>query len=147
MNESFTEEELRELILSAEAGFRVREELANGMGADTKQMLAARDALYRMARDRGLSDWISDERGMPVQAKALDEMVEGMLREYDEGLFWSELEGRLGERDFDIHASDEEFAAAEKSGTYPERVEWYYRKYRKEFADHGIDRLEIGEDV
>ena len=36
--------------------------------------------------------------------------------------------------------------AAEKSGKLPDRVEWYYRKYRKEFDEHGVDRLEISEE-
>ncbi len=147
MEQEFTEEELRDVLLSAETGFRVREEVASGMGADTGPMLAAREALSRMAHNRGLTDWIMEADGKLVPEKGFDEVVEGVLREYDEGVLWSELEGRLGERDFDIHASDEEFAEAEKTGKYPERVEWYYRKYRAEFADHGIDRLEIDEDA
>jgi hypothetical protein len=147
MNKDFSEEELRELLLSAEAGLRVRAAVAGGMGSDMKPMLASREALFRMAREAGIMDWIAEENGKLGPTKALDDLAESILREYDEGLFWTELEGRLGERDFDLFASDAEFAEAEKTGTYPERIEWYYRKYRKEFFEHGIDRLEIDEDV
>lgn len=147
MKNEFTEAELREILLSAEAGFRVREAVAEAMGADMKPILAAREALLRLAEERGVDDWIAKKGGESVPTDAFDDLVEGILREYDEDTFWLELEGRLGERDFDLYASDAEFAEAEKTGKYPERVVWYYRKYRKEFDEHGIDRIVIDEDA
>ncbi len=147
MKNVFTEAELREILLSAEAGFRVREAVAETMGADMEPMRDARAALLRSAKDAGTGDWVAEGKGKPEPTDAFDDLVESILREYDEDTFWIELEGRLGERDFDIYASDAEFAEAEKTGKYPERVVWYHRKYRKEFSEHGIDRLEINEDI
>lgn len=147
MKKTFTENELREILLSAEAGFRVREAVAEAMGADLNPVRDAREALLRSAKEAGIDDWIIEKKKRFEPTDALDDLVESVLREYDEDTFWIELEGRLGERDFDIYASDEEFAEAEKTGKYPERVVWYHRKYRKEFSEHGIDRLEINEDV
>jgi hypothetical protein len=147
MENMFTEAELREILLSAEAGFRVREAVAEAMGADAGPMRDARAALFRSAKEAGIDDWIIEKKKRFEPTEAFDDLVESILREYDEDTFWVELEGRLGERDFDIYASDEEFAEAEKTGKYPERVVWYYRKYRKEFSEHGIDRLEINEDI
>jgi len=148
MKNTFTEAQLREILLSAEAGFRVREAVAEAMGADMKPMLDARLALLRYAKEAaGIDDWLVEKKKKFEPAEAFGDLVESILREYDEDTFWIELEGRLGERDFDIYASDEEFAEAEKTGKYPERVIWYHRKYRKEFSEHGIDRLEINEDI
>lgn len=147
MKNVFTEAELREILLSAEAGFRVREAVAEAMGADMEPMRDARAAFLRSAKEAGVDDWVAEQDGKPEPTEAFDGLVESILREYDEDTFWIELEGRLGERDFDIYASDEEFAEAEKTGKYPERVVWYHRKYRKEFSEHGIDRLEINEDL
>lgn len=147
MKKDFTETELREILLSAEVGFRIREIVAEDMGADKRPLSVSREALFRAAHDAGISDFFSEQEGKLVPTDAFDGLVESVLSGYDEGTFWTELEGRLGERDFDLFASDEEFATAEKTGKYPERVIWYHQKYRKEFADHGIDRLEINEDV
>jgi hypothetical protein len=147
MKKTFTEAQIREILLSAEAGFRVREAVAEAMGADMGPMRAARGALLRNAKAAGIDDWIAGKDENLEPTVAFDDLVESVLREYDEDTFWLELEGRLGERDFDVYASDTEFAEAEKTGKYPERVVWYHRKYRKEFSEHGIDRLEINEDV
>lgn len=147
MKNTFTEAELREILLSAEAGFRVREAVADAMGADMVPMRDARAALLQYAKETGVTDWVTGEGEKLEPATAFDDLAESILREYDEDTFWIELEGRLGERDFDIYASDTEFAEAEKTGKYPERVVWYHRKYRKEFSEHGIDRLEINEDI
>ena len=76
MEQEFTEEELRDVLLSAETGFRVREEVASVMGADTGPMLAAREALSRMAHNRGLTDWIMEADGKLVPEKGFDEVVE-----------------------------------------------------------------------
>lgn len=147
MKRTFSEEQMRELLLSAEVGFRVREAVAEAMGADMKPIRDSRETLLREAQVSGVDDWVSGGKGALEPAESFDDLVESVLREYDEDTFWMELEGRLGERDFDVYASDDEFAEAERTGKYPERVVWYYRKYRKEFAEHGIDRLEINEDV
>jgi hypothetical protein len=147
MKKIFTDEQFREILLSAEAGFRVREAVAEAMGADMKPIRDSREAVLRMASETGIGDWVTEKEGKPEPTQTFDDLVESILREYDEDTFWMELEGRLGERDFDVYASDAEFAEAEKTGKYPERVVWYHRKYRKEFSEHGIDRLEINEDV
>jgi hypothetical protein len=147
MKNTFTEAQLREIFLSVEVGFRVREAVADAMGADMGPMRDAREALFRHAKEAGIDDWVSGEGEKLEPTTAFDDLVESILREYDEDTFWLELEGRLGERDFDVYASDAEFAEAEKTGKYPERVVWYHRKYRKEFSEHGIDRLEINEDI
>lgn len=147
MKQEFTDEELREILLSAEAGFRMRAAVAEVTGADTRPARSARQALFSSLLRPGVGDWLEEKNGETVPTEAFDDLVESVLSAYDDDTFWIELESRLGERDFFLYASDVEVDAAEKTGKLPERVEWYYRKYRHEFDRHGTDRLEIDEDL
>lgn len=147
MKNEFTDAELREILLSAEAGFRMREAVGEVTGADMGPARAARQALFGAALRAGIEDWLEEKEEETVPSEAFDDLVESVLGAYDDDTFWIELEGRLGERDFFLYGSDEEIDTAEKTGKLPERVEWYYRKYRHEFDRHGTDRLEIDEDL
>lgn len=147
MKNLFTDEQFRELLLSAEVGFRVRETVAEVTGADMSPAREARKALFSDAIPAGIDDWIGGKAAEKVPSEAFDDLVESVLAAYDDDTFWIELESRLGERDFFLYASDAEVDEAERTGRLPERVEWYYRKYRHEFDRHGTDRLEIDEDL
>ncbi len=147
MKNEFTDEQSHEILLSAEVGFRVRETVGEVTGADMGPARAARQALFDAALRAGIDDWFEEKDGKTVPSEAFDDLVESVLGAYDDDTFWIELESRLGERDFFLYASDAEVDAAEKTGEFPERVEWYYRKYRHEFDRHGTDRLEIDEDL
>lgn len=147
MKQEFTDEELREIFLSAEVGFHVRATVAEVTGADMRPAQAARQVLFSSLSRPEIGDWLEEKDSETVPAEAFDDLVESVLSAYDDDTFWIELESRLGERDFFLYASDAEVDAAEKTGELPERVEWYYRKYRHEFDRHGTDRLEIDEDL
>lgn len=147
MKAELTEDVLRECLLSAEIGFRVRTRVAEVTGADMGPAHAARQKLFLALLRHGFDDWLQKKERGTIASEAFDDLVESTLSAYDDDTFWIELEARLGERDFFLYASDAEVEAAEKTGKLPERVEWYYRKYRHEFHRHGTDRLEIDEDL
>lgn len=147
MRQEFTEDVFREVLLSAEVGFRVREAVAEVTGADMGPARKARQALFSVAPKPVSDEWIAGKKREASPSEAFDGLAESVLSAYDDDTFWIELEGRLGERDFFLYASDAEIDEAERTGRLPERVEWYYRKYRHEFDRHGTDRLEIDEDL
>lgn len=66
-----------------------------------------------------------------------------LLDQYDDYSFWSELETRLGKRDFHRTITKEEKAQFKKSNWYPERVHKLYKKYREEFEKHALENVEV----
>ncbi|HOZ53474.1 MAG TPA: hypothetical protein PK142_02230 [bacterium] len=65
------------------------------------------------------------------------------LDEYDDENFWSELETSLGKRDFMRDIKPEEIEYISKNDWLPERINDFYQKWQDEFADNGLDRLDI----
>lgn len=68
--------------------------------------------------------------------------VRALLDTYDSAVFWDELADRLGERDFH-HGNTEEAIAAMGEDEYIHRHHECIDRYENEFADYGLDRLEI----
>jgi hypothetical protein len=147
MNITLTEEQLRDLAFLAELGRFVRERTSAVPDAELDRIwTSAIVPLLSAAREAGI-DGISERRDEEDDLHGdLVSETDSAMAAYDDETFWFELEGSLGERDFYQYGSDDEIDEAERSGRLPERVEWYYRKYRKEFDEHGVDRLEINED-
>lgn len=147
MNMTLSEEQLKDLVFLAELGRFVRERTGSVSDAELDRLwTGAMAPLLALARENGVAGVTESPDGVDDLHEVILAETDAAMAEYDDETFWFELEGRLGERDFYQYGTDEEIDAAEKTGRLPDRVEWYYRKYRKEFDEYGIDRLEISED-
>jgi hypothetical protein len=147
MNISLSKEQLKDLVYLAELGRFVRERSSDVPDTELDRLWKGVLEPLLMAAKASDPDGIAEEQnGRPVVAKDILVATDEAIADYDDETFWFELESRLGERDFYYYGNDKEIEAAEKSGKLPDRVEWYYRKYRKEFDEHGVDRLEISEE-
>ncbi|NTV55502.1 MAG: hypothetical protein HGA16_03310 [Candidatus Moranbacteria bacterium] len=147
MNISLSKEQLKDLIFLVELGRFVRERSSDVPDTELDRLWAEVIQPLLAAARAAEVDGIAENRdGKLVIAKEILSATDEAVAEYDDETFWFELESRLGERDFYYYGNDKEIEMAEKTGKLPDRVEWYYRKYRKEFDEHGVDRLEISEE-
>ncbi len=104
------------------------------------------DYLITYAKDFGCGDLIEDFEGKTLLKDEIYEKIQETIDEYDDYIFWNELEVRLGKRDFARTITEEEEKYIEENnGWFPERIHEIYEKYRKEFEENGIERLEIKE--
>jgi hypothetical protein len=80
-----------------------------------------------------------------------DEFTEKFMddsEEYNDVIFWDELETRLGKRDFERTITNaEKKEIAERGGWYSNRIEEIYRGWSTEIEKHGIERLGIVESI
>jgi len=104
------------------------------------------DYFLSYARDFGCDNLVEDFHGKTLMKDEIYEKIQEIMDEYDDYIFWNELEVRMGKRDFERTMTEEDKKyIKENKGWYPERIHDIYEKYRKEFETHGIDRLEIKE--
>ncbi|MCF7820303.1 MAG: hypothetical protein K9M44_02420 [Candidatus Pacebacteria bacterium] len=68
-----------------------------------------------------------------------------IIFDYEEYVFWSELENRLAKRDFYRTITKEEKKELEKNFWLPKRFFEIEQEYRDEFEENDIERLEIKE--
>ncbi|NTW75728.1 MAG: hypothetical protein HGB34_02390 [Candidatus Moranbacteria bacterium] len=147
MNISFSKAQLKDLVFLAELGRFIRERSSDVPDTELDRLWkSVFEPLFAAAQDAGIDGIVSEREGRLVAAGEILDATDEAIAEYDDETFWFELESRLGERDFYLYGSDQEIETAEKTGKLPDRVEWYYRKYRKEFDEYGVDRLEISEE-
>lgn len=66
-----------------------------------------------------------------------------IISDYDDYVFWNELENRLARRDFFRTITEAEKKEAEETGWLPERFREIEEKYRKEFEENGVENFEI----
>ena len=102
------------------------------------------DYFISYARDFGCGDLVKDFHGKTLMKDEIYEKIQEIMDEYDDYIFWNELEVRMGKRDFErtITADDKKYIK-ENKGWYPERIYGLYEKYRDEFEKYGIDRLKV----
>lgn len=147
MEISLSEAQLKDLVFLAELGRFVRERTSDVPDAELDRLWkSAIEPLLRAVREAGIDGVAGKRDGRLTVAKEIVVATDDAIDAYDEETFWFELESRLGERDFYYYGNNKEIELAEKTGKLPDRVEWYYRKYRKEFDEHGVDRLEVNEE-
>jgi len=96
------------------------------------------------AQDFGCDDLVEDFHGKTLMKDEIYEKIQEIMDEYDDYIFWNELEVRMGKRDFERTITDDDKKyIKENKGWYPERIHGLYEKYAQEFEKYGIDRLEI----
>lgn len=99
------------------------------------------------ARDFGCDNLVEDFKGKTLMKEEIYEELSEILDEYDDYIFWNELEVRMGKRDFEkTETDDDKKYIKESKGWYPRRIDAVYAKYAQEFENYGIDRLEIREN-
>jgi hypothetical protein len=117
-----------------------------GYKKKSDEMEELEDYLISYAEDFGCGDMIEEFYGKILLKEEIYEYIQEIMDEYDDYIFWDELEIRMGKRDFERTITEEdEIYIKENNGFYPERINEIYEKYRKEFENYGIDRLEIKE--
>lgn len=147
MELKLSEEQLMDLVFLVEIGRFVRERTSDVPDEELDRLWkSVMEPLLAAAEAEGVDGIASERDGKPVVSKGILDATDEAVALYDDETFWFELESRLGERDFYYYGNDKEIELAQKTGKLPDRVEWYYRKYRKEFDEHGVDRLEVNEE-
>lgn len=74
----------------------------------------------------------------------MSDVLQEVIRDYNDETFWHELETRLGKRDFErTETAVEKKEMDENGGWYPKRIDMLYKGWIKEFEKHGIERLGI----
>ena len=102
------------------------------------------DYFISYAKDFDCEDMTEEFHGKTLLKDEIYEKIQEIMDEYDDYVFWNELEVRMGKRDFEKTITEEDKKnIKENKGWYPERIHEIYDKYAEEFEEHGIDRLEI----
>ncbi|MBU2530813.1 MAG: hypothetical protein KKD35_07220 [Elusimicrobia bacterium] len=102
--------------------------------------------LLRYAQDFDCGDMVEDFHRETIMKEEIYEEMNDIIEDYDDYIFWNELETRMGKRDFGRTITKEEGKYIEENnGWFPERIHEIYEKYRKEFEENGIERLKIAE--
>ncbi len=102
------------------------------------------DYFISYAKDFGCEDMTEKFHGKTLLKDEIYEKLQEIMDEYDDYIFWNELEVKMGKRDFEKTITEEDKKyIKENKGWYPERIHEIYDKYAEEFEEHGIDRLEI----
>lgn len=102
------------------------------------------DYFISYAQNFGCDDLIERFHGKTLMKDEIYEKINEIIEDYDDYIFWNELEVRMGKRDFKrTITTDDKKYIKENKGWYPERINELYDKYRNEFEKYGIDRLEI----
>lgn len=99
------------------------------------------------AKDFGCGDLVEDFHRKTLLRDEVYEKIDEIVEDYDDYTFWNELEVRMGKRDFERTITEEEKQyIKENKGWLPDRIHEIYEKYRQEFENYDIDRLELKND-
>jgi len=146
MGIDLTKKQYRDLLLSVIIGTYIREAVDESNGKDIKHTRELEDYLMTFAKDFDSEDMIENFEGkflVPSDA-VTKEYHDHYIDEFAEDSFWHNLITRLGQRDFDKHATKEERDKVKKNdGWLTGVIDKYYQKYENEFEERDIDRLEV----
>ncbi len=113
----------------------------------SNKMVALEDYFISYAKDFGCKDMTEKFHGKTLLKEEIHERIQEIIDDYNDYIFWSELEIRMGKRDFERTKTEEEEREIRESGGWlPDRIYEIYEKYRQEFENYGIDRLEIRDE-
>jgi len=111
------------------------------------EMTELEDYFISYAKDFGCEDMTEEFHEKTLLKEDVYEKIQEIMDEYDDYIFWNELEVRMGKRDFERTITEEDKKyIKENKGWLPERIHEIYDKYAEEFENHGIDCLEIKEN-
>lgn len=137
------------MIKAVEAGSSIYGILGDMVSDDYKKESNEIEDLQKyllgFASDFGSSDMTEKFKGELIMSDDFSEKMEEVMDDYDDEIFWHELETRLGKRDFERTMTKAEKKEMEEDRWYPKRIHELYDKWSKEFEDNGVERLEIVE--
>lgn len=105
---------------------------------------ALEEKILSHAKDFGCGELVQFDQnlGAHFTTRAFEERVMPFIDEYDDDTFWTELTERLMERDMVRDLGEERYQALSgEERLVKERP--YENKYDQEFAEHGLERLEV----
>lgn len=145
----FTQEELKELILTLMLGSWVREVVDDHKGKEYKHPSAYEQQVQyflETAEKLGYEELFEKFKGELIPSEMLGEKELEIMEVFHDNTFWEELITRMGKRDFYKEMTPEEKGQIEKTSWLPDRIQGFYDTFRKEFEKHGIDRLQIADE-
>jgi len=108
------------------------------------EMEKLEEYLLRYTREFDCGNMVEDFHGKILLRDEIYEKINNIVEDYDDYIFWSELETRMGKRDFEREMTEEDKEFIRKNnGWLPEKIHNYYKKYEKEFEENGIENLFI----
>lgn len=143
-NIAFTDKQFRNLVLAVRIGNDVLGILGDVVPDPMYKKLSntieeLESHLFEWATEFGASDMVEKFRGKLIMDEDMYEMIHELVDEYDDYIFWHELETRLGKRDFERTMTKEEEKYIEKHhGMLPERIHELYEKYGRSLRDMGL---------
>lgn len=143
MRLELSKDEMEELLLLLELGLWVREKEGELRKDKTELAKVASDRVWGQIEQSKLAPLARKWRDKIVPSETFSKKVDEVMNRFLEDEFWDELESRLAERDFFKYATEAEAKLARETGELPEKAEWYYRKWRKEFDQYDISRLDV----
>ena len=150
MQIEFSREQYRSLMKAVEIGDAVYGILGDLVDKkykkDSNKIQELQTYLLSKAADFRSKDLMEIFNGHVITSDKFGGQMEDVLYDYDNDVFWDELERRLGKRDFYRNITAEEKVESEKTEWLPERVHEFYEQWRKEFEDFGVNRLEVNKD-
>lgn len=149
MKINLTKKQYETLIKAVEIGSSVYGILGDSIEGDYKKESDEIDNLQKylldFASDFGFDDMTEKFEGELIMSDDFSEKMQEAMDDYDDEIFWHELETRLGKRDFERTMTEAEKEEMEEDGWYPKRIHDLYDKWSKEFEDNGVERLGIVE--
>ncbi len=143
---SLSEEQFRELLINFFIGSWIRESVTDLYDESIEQSRELEKFLLNIAKEKDLDELFEEFEGDLIPSIILSREVENAMNDFAESEFWHNLAMNLGKRDFLRKASKEDRSIIEKTQCFPNKVNEFYQKYKNEFDQYGLDRLEINED-
>jgi len=145
MQIDISEQEFKDIFLLVSIGEFIMGGVSDERGEDWQKWEKIKNKFVALAQIHGFYDLVEKFKGECIMSDDFGRVVDEIIDEHNESEFWHILEVRLGQRDFFNSISEQEKENIENNhGILPfEEIDKYYDKYRKEFEDHELDRLEI----
>jgi hypothetical protein len=102
--------------------------------------------IFSFAKEAGLEKYIEFDQKynqfFPTREFEENQELTQYQEDYDDEVFWQELSGRLGSRDFLKEYGEGAIRKMDQKERFLKEQEFII-KYEEEFAEHGLDNLEI----
>lgn len=138
-----TELEFEELLLTMMVGVYVRTAVLDSQGRNWKKVDEQLKFFLRLAEGLGYKKLIEYYNHVVLPKETLSKREEKIIEDFNEEEFWDRLEIGLGQRDFYAQLTKDDLEKLKDNFFLPSIVHEYYKKYRKEFEEYGLERLRL----
>lgn len=150
MQIEFTNKQYGELVKALEVATSVAWIMGEAMPEKyrffSEQLEELEQFVLDHAEDSGVENWVEYQNDAPRVRDEVYEKILEIMDDYDHHIFFDELMLRLGRRDLQRSLTDKEKRRVAADPKLEAKLaEKFYKKYEKEFAKHGTERLEIEE--